>query len=162
MQNLKQKLSDQGLAGALVLRENGARIPLRFTRGETSKAARLTLGPVNIEVELRLVEVPGATPEQPNLTLVILPADRRTSGLVDPPSPVAATPPATSVETPPETPPAAPPETPPETPPEPSGTADTVDVVVTDDVDTGDEKPKTESVKPTTTTTSNSGGRRNR
>lgn len=72
MQDLKVKLEDQGLVGTLVIRETGQKIPLRFGRGEYSKACKLELGPVSQEVELRLVEVPGAKQEQANLTLVIV------------------------------------------------------------------------------------------
>ena len=72
MQDLKQKLADQGLVGTLVIRETGQKIPLRFARGETKKLCKLELGPTSTDVELCLVEIPGATPEQPNLTLTIV------------------------------------------------------------------------------------------
>ena len=72
MQDLKHKLADQGLVGALVIRETGQKIPLRFARGEMSKLCKLELGPTSVDVELRLVEVPGAIPGQPNLTLSIV------------------------------------------------------------------------------------------
>lgn len=72
MQNLKQKLNDQGLVGSLVLRESGGQIGLRFARGEMSKMLKVTLGPVSMDVELRLEEVPGAGPDQPNLRLVLV------------------------------------------------------------------------------------------
>lgn len=71
MQNLKQKLADQGLSGTLVLRENGAQIPLRFSKGETRKWGKLTLGSATMEVEFVLEEVPGAAAEHPNLRLTI-------------------------------------------------------------------------------------------
>ena len=72
MQDLKQKLADQGLVGTLVIRETGQKIPLRFARGETKKLCKLELGPTSVDVELCLVEIPGAKPDQPNLTLAIV------------------------------------------------------------------------------------------
>lgn len=72
MQDLKQKLADQGLVGTLIIRETGQKIPLRFARGETKKLCKLELGPTSVDVELRLVEIPGATAEQPNLTLTLV------------------------------------------------------------------------------------------
>lgn len=77
MQNLMQKLLDQGLTGSLVLRESGAQIPLRFARGEHSKPAKLTLGPATIDVVLALEEIPGAPDGVPNLRLVIRPAEQK-------------------------------------------------------------------------------------
>jgi hypothetical protein len=71
MQDLKQKLADQGLVGTLIIRETGQKIPLRFARGETKKLCKLELGPTSADVELRLVDVPDAKPGQANLTLVI-------------------------------------------------------------------------------------------
>lgn len=71
MQDLKQKLADQGLVGTLTIRETGQKIPLRFARGETKKLCKLELGPTSVDVELCLVEVAGAKPDQPNLTLSI-------------------------------------------------------------------------------------------
>jgi hypothetical protein len=79
MQNLQQKLMDQGLVGSLVLRENGAQIPLRFGRGELSKKAKLVLGPTTVEVLLCLEPVPNVTAEVPNVTLAIRPADWRSN-----------------------------------------------------------------------------------
>jgi len=73
MQNLKVKLADQGLVGVFTIRETGQKIPLRFGRGETAKLCKLELGPTTVDVELRLVEVPGAKVDQPNLTLAIVP-----------------------------------------------------------------------------------------
>ena len=72
MQDLKQKIADQGLVGTLTIRETGQKIPLRFARGENKKLCKLELGPTSVDVELRLVEVPGATAEQPNLTLTLV------------------------------------------------------------------------------------------
>ena len=71
MQDLKQKLADQGLVGTLTIRETGQKIPLRFARGETKKLCKLELGPTSADVELRLVEIPGAKPDQVNLTLTL-------------------------------------------------------------------------------------------
>ena len=71
MQNLKQKLADQGLSGSLLLRENGVQIPLRFEKGQTRKWGKLTLGAVSMDVEFVLEEIPGAPAEHPNLRLVI-------------------------------------------------------------------------------------------
>lgn len=75
MQNLKQKLIDQGLVGTLTLRENGTTIKLRFGRGETKKLGKLSLGPVNMDVELCLEEIPGVAEGSPNLMLVIHPVN---------------------------------------------------------------------------------------
>ena len=72
MQDLKQKLTDQGLAGSLTIRETGQKIPLRFARGETKKLCRLELGPTSVDVELCLVDIPDAKPGQANLTLAIV------------------------------------------------------------------------------------------
>lgn len=71
MQNLKQTLADRGLTGSLLLRENGAQIPLRFEKGQTRKIGKLTLGAATMDVEFVLEEVPGAPAEHPNLRLVI-------------------------------------------------------------------------------------------
>jgi regulator of protease activity HflC (stomatin/prohibitin superfamily) len=71
MQDLKQKLADQGLVGTLTIRETGQKIPLRFARGETKKLCKLELGPTSADVELRLVEIPDAKPDQANLTLTL-------------------------------------------------------------------------------------------
>jgi hypothetical protein len=71
MQNLKQTLADRGLAGTLLMRENGAQIPLRFEKGQTRKLGKLTLGAAVMDVEFVLEEIPGAPAEQPNLRLTI-------------------------------------------------------------------------------------------
>lgn len=71
MQNLKQTLADRGLTGNLLLRENGAQIPLRFEKGQTRKVGKLTLGAAIMDVEFVLEEIPGAPAEHPNLRLVI-------------------------------------------------------------------------------------------
>ena len=71
MQNLKQKLADQGLTGSLLLRENGAQIPLRFEKGQSRKWGKLTLGAASMDVEFVLEEIPGAPAEHPNLRLTI-------------------------------------------------------------------------------------------
>lgn len=185
MQNLKQKLLDQGLAGALILRESGAQIPLRFSRGEFSKPAKLNLGPAVIEVELRLEEIPNTSPELPNLRLTIVPAGQRTEAPVI--TPVEA--PTVSVDldegrpapTPPPTPGASDDETP-KTDTKPEVKTDTETPKITDEVSSApvpatteksSEEPKAPAptsaaaTAPTTTTTtttpsSSSGGKRNR
>jgi len=72
MQNLKQTLNDVGLSGVLTVRENGAVLPLSFKRGERSKLVHVSLGAIQFEAEIHLVDVenPGSGP---NLTIVLTP-----------------------------------------------------------------------------------------
>lgn len=109
MQDLKQKLADQGLVGTLTIRETGQKIPLRFGRGETSKLCKLELGPTSVDAELRLTPVVGAKPGQPNLTLTFWTGD------VVSEEPVVVTEPEVPPTKEPEVPPAKEPE--PEVPP---------------------------------------------
>jgi hypothetical protein len=71
MQDLKQKLADQGLAATLTILATGQKIPLRFTRGETSKLCKVELGPTSVLMDLALVPVEGAAPGEANLALTL-------------------------------------------------------------------------------------------